>query len=631
MKSFWVDTACKMEESQAREYQRIESTLDFAAKELLKRGSMKLLGTMLATTLGWPDFCHAEWAMDDDLVKAINGAADDPDTPQPPALLGQSFLKHFDHKTEGETLVLTLKETGETDRVPLYKDGGVYHLDVTFNGKHTRRFIYDTGAYSVSIPPLMAAEIGLEITKSDKEVTVGVADGRTAKAKEKKIGSVKVGKLSVSDVLCTVKVPGSDVHTVGYWDKPKNKDIKNWCGVVTPKPIGDDTVYPKEQALVDICKLHKRAGHQTWVYCQMTGKRNVMPRLKAILSREGLKVGIMRSDDVEPKEREEWIAKNGREFDVMICFPKLVSTGLDLFSKVQGGHNYNCIVFYETGYKLNEMRQAARRAWRIGQPRDCYIYYLYYQETMQHRAMSLMSRKMAAALALEGEFSEEGLAALSGEGDEQMALAKSMSEKIDDADMQRSWSKVKSAERRSRQKKQPRSSLSRSCPRTNPRVRSTRSRRPASCSHARSWSGRSRRCRSQPRTTSSPWPSTSPNWTPACGLRPDAWPTVSLSPSRSPRRWWSMTPTRWSRPSPSPSRRKSNRISTASRTRRTAASATTSRGRWSSPPTFPPRSPSPSRRCGPSPRPRSRSSRSSSPSLRRRCTPSSTTSSSTTH
>ena len=108
--------------------------------------------------------------------------------------------------------------------------------------------------------------------------------------------------------------------------------------------------------------------------------------------------------------------KHGREFDVMICFPQLVSTGLDLFSKVQGGHNYNCIVFYETGYKLNEMRQAARRAWRIGQPRDCYIYYMYYQGTMQHRAMSLMSKKMAAALALEGEFSEEGLGRDGGRG-----------------------------------------------------------------------------------------------------------------------------------------------------------------------------------------------------------------------
>ena len=234
------------------------------------------------------------------------------------------------------------------------------------------------------------------------------------------------------------------VHTVGYWEKPNNKDIKNWCGVVTPKSINATTVYPKEQALEDICKLHKAAGHQIRVYCQMTGKRDVQPRLKEILTRAGLKVGIMRADDVEPKEREEWIAKHGRNFDVMICFPQLVSTGLDPFSKVQGGHNYDCIVFYETRYKLNMMRQAARRAWRIGQPRDCYIYYMYYKDTMQHRAMSLMSKKMAAALALEGEFSEEGLAAMAGEGDDQMALAKSMSEKIDDADMQRSWSKVKS-------------------------------------------------------------------------------------------------------------------------------------------------------------------------------------------
>ena len=55
----------------------------------------------------------------------------------------------------------------------------------------------------------------------------------------------------------------------------------------------------------------------------------------------------------------------------MISHPKLVSTGLDLFSKVQGGHNYSTIVFYETGYNLFDMRQAARRAWRIGQPKDC--------------------------------------------------------------------------------------------------------------------------------------------------------------------------------------------------------------------------------------------------------------------
>ena len=183
----------------------------------------------------------------------------------------------------------------------------------------------------------------------------------------------------------------------------------------------------------------------------MTQKRNVTLRLKSLLELHGLKTGIMRAGDVDPKEREDWIAKHGREFDVMICHPKLVSTGLDLFSKTPGGHNYNCIVFYQTGYNLFDMRQAARRAWRIGQPNDCYVYYLYYGETMQKRAMSLMSKKMAAAHALEGEFSEEGLAAMAGEDNLQMALAKSLAQRIDDSDMQRSWVKVKSGDKKVRQ------------------------------------------------------------------------------------------------------------------------------------------------------------------------------------
>ena len=193
----------------------------------------------------------------------------------------------------------------------------------------------------------------------------------------------------------------------------------------------------------------------------MTGKRNVQPRLKKLLEAQGLKVGVLRADDVEPIEREEWIAKHGREFDVMISHPQLVSTGLDLFSKRQGGHNYSTLVFYETGYNLFTMRQAARRAWRIGQPLDCRVYYLYYKETMQHNAMKLMSKKMSAAQALEGEFSEEGLAAMAGDDNLQMAMAKNLSEGIDDADMQRNWTKVKSGPKKARSRS---ASPSRTCP-----------------------------------------------------------------------------------------------------------------------------------------------------------------------
>ena len=319
----WVDVACDMTPDQKAEYNRVAATLESANRELLRKGSMKLLGAYLWTTMDYPD---RPWGWDHD----------------------KEVVKAFEHAK---------------------------------------------------------AEVSAE--KGGKDAA----------------------RLSLG-------------HTVGYWDRPGVRTIDNFVGVVTPRSLPEAVVYPKERTLIEICKKQKAEGVQTWVYVQMTGKRNVQPRLRALLEAEGLKVGVLRSGDVDPKEREEWIARHGREFDVMISHPQLVSTGLDLFSKAQGGHNYATLVFYETGYNLFTMRQAARRAWRIGQPRDCRVYYLYYKATMQHRAMQLMSRKMAAAQALEGEFSEDGLAAMAGEDNLQMALAKSLADRIDAADMQRSWTKV---------------------------------------------------------------------------------------------------------------------------------------------------------------------------------------------
>ena len=324
----WFETACAMEPAQRAEYDRVAGVLEYANRELLQKGSMKLLGAYLWTTMDYPD---RPWGWDHDAeVKAARARA-------------------------------------------------------------------------------------VEVGKTDAEYEVPALG-----------------------------------HTVGYWDEPGNRFIENFRGVVTPKSLPDDVVYPKEQALIDICKTQKQDGTQTWVYVQMTGKRDVQPRLKRLLEREGLTVGVLRAADVEPIDREAWIAAHGRRYDVMISHPQLVSTGLDLFSKAPGGHNYSTLVFYETGYNLFTMRQAARRAWRIGQPRDCRVYYLYYKDTMQHKAMSLMSRKMAAAQALEGEFSEDGLAAMAGEDNLQMALAKNLAERIDQADMQRSWGKVHGGPRRPR-------------------------------------------------------------------------------------------------------------------------------------------------------------------------------------
>jgi hypothetical protein len=65
--------------------------------------------------------------------------------------------------------------------------------------------------------------------------------------------------------------------------------------------------------------------------------------------------------------------------------------------------------------------------------------YLHYAGTMQERAMALMGRKLTAAL--QGTFPSEGLVAMAGEdANVEIALARSLVERMDEGDSRRMWS-----------------------------------------------------------------------------------------------------------------------------------------------------------------------------------------------
>jgi Type III restriction enzyme, res subunit len=229
------------------------------------------------------------------------------------------------------------------------------------------------------------------------------------------------------------------------------KDIGYWQGGVDAKPryvivakppnLPDDVIRPKEQALIDLVAEEKARDRKVWVYVNFTDKHDVEGRLEKLLMQAGLQVGVLRSS-VTLACREEWIAKHAPGLDVVISHPKLVETGLDLFDK-NGRHNFPTICFYECGYNLFTLRQASRRSWRIGQREDCRVVYLYYESTMQDRALALMGKKLTAAQALEGSFSTEGLVAMAGEdANVELALARSLVERLDEGDARRAWSKV---------------------------------------------------------------------------------------------------------------------------------------------------------------------------------------------
>src|SRR5947207_1388980 len=85
-------------------------------------------------------------------------------------------------------LLERIDKTVITDKVELRRTrGGVYEVDVTFNGKVTRPMIFDTGAALTLIPARLAAEIGLNVSPSDPDIRCETADGTVVVAKQKTI------------------------------------------------------------------------------------------------------------------------------------------------------------------------------------------------------------------------------------------------------------------------------------------------------------------------------------------------------------------------------------------------------------------------------------------------------------
>ena len=160
--------------------------------------------------------------------------------------------------------------------------------------------------------------------------------------------------------------------------------------VITIPALPADRLYPKEQWLVEKCKAERQRGRRVLVYVRQTATRDIQPRLARLLRKAGLRVTILRGS-VSTHRREAWVRRRVRDgLDVMICNPRLVQTGLDLV-------DFATVVFYEIEYSIYLVQQASRRTWRLGQTEPVEVYFAVYADTMEHRAVGHVGRKVAAA------------------------------------------------------------------------------------------------------------------------------------------------------------------------------------------------------------------------------------------
>ena len=167
-----------------------------------------------------------------------------------------------------------------------------------------------------------------------------------------------------------------------------------------------DTLNEKDLWLLEKVK-EKIARHERVVIYTSWVRIDTQERLEKLFREHNINVCVLRAS-VPTVKRKEWIEKqveNG--VHVLITNPQLLETGLDL-------NDFTTLIYYNISYKLFTLRQSSRRSWRINQkaPR-IEVYFLYFKNVMQHRAIRLMASKLAVAGVIEGNLTDEGLAAMS--------------------------------------------------------------------------------------------------------------------------------------------------------------------------------------------------------------------------
>ena len=181
-------------------------------------------------------------------------------------------------------------------------------------------------------------------------------------------------------------------------------------------------------------------GRKCLICLEHTGTRDLIPTLTEQLEKIGVFPLILRAGNPESAKRESWIKARVGQYQVMICNPNLIKTGLDLIE-------FPTLIFFQTGYSIYTLRQASRRSWRIGQDQPVKVYYLSYLNTMQETALSLIASKMETALAIEGDLTDKGLTALAqSENSMLIELARSLVDKPGFLSIEDSWQSFQEGE-----------------------------------------------------------------------------------------------------------------------------------------------------------------------------------------
>jgi hypothetical protein len=285
------------------------------------------------------------------------------------------------------------------------------------------RFLMSLGAFvslediSDALPPyreeIVSVEMDGPLQKAYEDMEQDIK-----KALREHRGNSSVASVALNALLAYPDRPYGFGDLIGREFNPETQRREPFL-IAATRDLDQDFVYAKERRLVEEIKFSLDRGRKVQVYAVYTQKRDVTHRLERILAKEGIRVEVL-TTEVAPEQRESWYERQLRAgVQVVIAHPRLVQTGLDLWS-------FPDIFFYETGYSIYTLRQASRRSWRIGQWSNVNVKFFYYAGTMQETCLRLMGKKLLVSLAMEGKFATDGLQAIDEGDDILMAMAREL-------------------------------------------------------------------------------------------------------------------------------------------------------------------------------------------------------------
>ncbi|WP_368502690.1 helicase-related protein (plasmid) [Alkalihalophilus sp. As8PL] len=226
--------------------------------------------------------------------------------------------------------------------------------------------------------------------------------------------------------------------TINYGDRPdfgasvQFKGTGEAEGKVISAPILEGK-HAKERRMLKLVKKELSEGRRAVIFTNYSGKYGINERIKELLDEEGIHSEILTTAIGTDKRQEKLDQLKENEVPVVICNMGLVEVGLDLLY-------WPTIIYYQLNYEVSKIRQSSRRAWRIGQEKECRVYYLVYNGTQQMAQFLTIMSARGHALMTEGRLDKGELAKYSR--DEVSSLASDLAACFATSDVATAWKEL---------------------------------------------------------------------------------------------------------------------------------------------------------------------------------------------